>query len=60
MTGAATAYNLVGNFYRYNVSRTPAEADCRAIRSDFEMVGKDLREAQSNPHAQEQMVLELS
>lgn len=45
LSGAATAFNLVGNFYDYNVSRNAAEADARALRSDFAVVGEDIRRA---------------
>lgn len=42
LTGAATVFNLTGNFYDYNMSNTPQEADCKAIGNDFKMVGADL------------------
>jgi len=45
LTGMASAMNLAGNFYRFNFSRTDAEADVRALRSDFNAVGNDLRVA---------------
>jgi len=37
--------NIAGDSYRYNVSRTPEEADELAIRMDWRMVGNDLRAA---------------
>ena len=43
--GMASAMNMAGNFYRFNFSRTAAEADARALRSDFNAVGKDMRVA---------------
>lgn len=36
---------IVGNYYTFNYSRTPEEADERAIRSDWDAVGNDLSEA---------------
>jgi hypothetical protein len=45
LTGAATAFNLAGNFYEFNESETGNDADCKAIGNDFNIVGNDLREA---------------
>lgn len=42
LTGAATILNLSGCFYEYNSSETEAEADYKAIRNDFNVVGQDL------------------
>ena len=36
---------IVGNYYTFNYSQTPEEADERAIKSDWYAVGNDLREA---------------
>lgn len=35
--------NIGGNFFYYNYSRTPQAADGKAIRSDWQMVGQDIR-----------------
>jgi hypothetical protein len=45
VTGMATAVNLAGNFYGYNYSGDGIEADKRALRSDWGMVGKDLADS---------------
>ena len=45
LTGAATVFNLVGDFYEFNASQTGVEADCKAIGNDFKIVGEDLRKA---------------
>jgi len=44
LTGAGTVINMGGNYYRYNRSATPAQADARAIRQDFAMIGQDVRD----------------
>ena len=45
LSGAANIFNIGGNFYDYNSSKTEVEADCKAIRNDFKMVGIDLEKA---------------
>jgi len=45
LTGASNVFNLGGNFYAYNISTSESEADCKAIRNDFNMIGKDLDNA---------------
>ena len=42
LTGAATIGNLPGNFYQFNSSETETEADLKAIRCDWKMIGRDL------------------
>lgn len=37
--------NLPGNYFFYNRSETPEQADARALYQDFAMVGQDLRDA---------------
>ena len=49
LCGMGTAINLGGNFFGYNVSRSPKEADANAIFMDFQMVGNDMRQAMSRP-----------
>lgn len=44
-SGLATNLNLAGNFYEFNTSNAPEQADLMAIKRDFEMVGNDLQEA---------------
>ena len=45
LLGMATLGNLSGGFFEYNSSSTTEEADRRAMRSDFSMVGQDIRGA---------------
>ena len=47
LTGAGSAINLAGNYYEFNSSESELEADERAIRNDFNMIGQDLLEAMS-------------
>lgn len=42
LTGASNVFNLAGNFYRYNGSESSQEADCKAIKNDFDVIGQDL------------------
>lgn len=45
ITGAGSVINLAGTYYSYNLSDSEAEADGRAVLSDWSMVGEDLRNA---------------
>jgi len=45
LTGAGTVLNLAGNYYDFNGSKTDFEADCKAIRNDFAMIGQDMEDA---------------
>ena len=45
LTGAGTVINLAGNYYKYNTSPSTLEADLRAIRNDFWVIGDDIRAA---------------
>jgi len=42
LTGMGTLLNLAGSYYFYNISATPAEADTRALASDWKIIGQDL------------------
>jgi hypothetical protein len=42
--GMGTIFNIWGNYYGYNYSNTPQEADQWAIASDWRMVGKDMED----------------
>lgn len=43
--GAGSIFNLAGNYFEFNASPSEAEADLRALRCDWEMVGRDLNSA---------------
>ncbi len=42
LTGVASSINVVGNFYHFNYSSSDDEADYKAIRCDWDMIGSDL------------------
>jgi len=42
VTGMGSAVNLAGNFYGFNYSRSAQEADARALKADWKMVGQDI------------------
>ena len=48
LSGAGTSINLAGNFYDYSGSESDMEADIRAMRNDFGMVGQDINDAREN------------
>lgn len=43
ISGAASAFDLFGNFFEYNTSDSETEADCKAIKNDFNVIGNDMR-----------------
>lgn len=45
LSGAGTVFNVVGSYYFYNYSTSDFEADLRALKCDWEMVGKDMEVA---------------
>jgi hypothetical protein len=45
LIGAGSAFSLSGNYFEFNRSRTTAEADARALRSDWQMTGRDISRA---------------
>ena len=45
LSGMARLLDIGGQFDEYNQSRTPAEADARALYSDFRVVGDDVMAA---------------
>ena len=43
--GIGSAFNIGGNYYVFKSSKSSVEADLKAIRRDWEVVGEDLRNA---------------
>lgn len=43
--GLARMLDLSGSLNTYNNSRTPEEADARAVRNDWKAIGHDMRQA---------------
>ena len=42
--GLGSVFNIAGNYFIFNSSQTEQEADCKAIKCDWEMVGKDMKD----------------
>ena len=42
LDGLSSIFNLAGNNFDYRYSKTHQEADNRAIKKDWEIVGRDL------------------
>jgi hypothetical protein len=40
-TGFSSVFNLFAVGKKFNASKSPAEADLKALKSDWEMVGED-------------------
>ena len=45
LTGAGSVINLAGNYFDYNVSDSPEEADYKATLNDWLVLAQDLRVA---------------
>ena len=43
LSGAAAAFDIGGTLVEYNISKNEADADSRAIASDWAVVGKDIQ-----------------
>jgi hypothetical protein len=45
ISGAGRLFDWYGQFDEYNISRTPTEADAKAMASNWSIVGEDIRNA---------------
>ncbi|SIS83138.1 hypothetical protein SAMN05421789_10824 [Kaistella chaponensis] len=45
IVGLGSIFNIYGDYFEYNTSDTPEEADRKALSSDWNIVGADLEEA---------------
>ncbi|MEI6149381.1 MAG: hypothetical protein WCS01_09825 [bacterium] len=45
LNGIGSVINIRGQAFSYNASESPTHADFRAIQSDWQVIGDDLREA---------------
>lgn len=43
--GMGSILNLAGNYFEYNYSKSDNEADLKALTSDWENVGEDIRKS---------------
>lgn len=61
MVGLGSIINLAGGYYTFNRSATAAQADERALASDWAMVAEDIRGAMASVGGvnEEQMLLPL-
>jgi len=48
IVGMGSIFNLRGQYFDYNKSDSSLKADSKALQSDWEMTGEDLRKAQRN------------
>ena len=60
LKGAGTVINVWGNYYDFNYSPTPEEADERAIASDWRIVGKDIQDVLGVVSNEKEMVQEAA
>ena len=49
--GLATITDLSGSFYEYNRSKTPTDADRKAIENDWRVIGQDMINAYATEKA---------
>ena len=54
LSGFARVLDLFGVFDSYNQSRTPEEADAKAMYSDWRIVGQDIMDAAQHFELEEQ------
>ena len=45
LIGAGSIFNIAGNYFLFNYSKSDKEADRKAIESDWGMVGDDIRKS---------------
>lgn len=48
LVGMGSILNLAGSYFEYNYSKSDKEADLKALTSDWENVGEDIRKSKSN------------
>jgi len=45
LLGVGSCLNIAGGYYQYNAANSDNEADLSALRSDWNVVGEDIRTA---------------
>lgn len=45
LQGMGSAIAIGGNYHSFNSSKTPQQADAEALRSDWGVIGNDIRKA---------------
>ena len=48
LVGMGSIFNVPGNYFEYNYSKSDDEADTKAIESDWGMIGQDIIESASS------------
>ncbi len=48
LVGIGSVLNIRGQYFDYDTSSSGREADARALKSDWEMIGKDLFDGKNN------------
>jgi hypothetical protein len=43
-TGASSVFNIFGEENKFNTSKSGEEADLKALKSDWEMIGEDFKQ----------------
>lgn len=56
LSGAATAFNLAGNFYEFNASESGEEADKIALENDFRMIGQDIQDVMNKVKSDKRLI----
>ncbi|MCX6233912.1 MAG: hypothetical protein NT175_04195 [Bacteroidetes bacterium] len=46
--GLASIFNVPGNYYDFNYSQSNEEADYKALKTDWSIIGQDIRNAVDN------------
>jgi len=44
-SGMGSIFNIAGNYFEYNTSETALQADIKALKSDWDTIGKDFENA---------------
>lgn len=47
LVGMGSVLNIRGQYFDYSTSKSGREADTRALKSDWEMIGKDICDAKN-------------
>lgn len=45
IVGLGSVFNIRGQYFDYNTSDSESEADSKALRSDWDMIGEDINDA---------------
>ncbi|WP_299429564.1 hypothetical protein [uncultured Maribacter sp.] len=48
LVGMGSILNLAGSYFEYNYSKSDGDADLKALTSDWENIGEDIRKSKSN------------